>query len=276
MLKSALTAVAAIAVSAALMMPATGDARDLDTIIKSGVVKIGVNPNLPPLSSRNTKGEWEGFDIDIGKLLAAKLGVEAEFVPTDVPARVPSIISGIIDMSLGGLTRNSRRMKVIDYTVPLHTENMAVLLTDRIGGKLGKEPASWKELNRDDLTFVECRGCTPAQWVKDNLPNAELMLVENSADMVRTVAQGRADGLVANLDFYPVLLNNYPDTNWVILPDVIKTAYCAIGVAKGNHTLQSFLNIALWEIQSVGLHDQLWEQHYGIPPIVSVKAQPYF
>ena len=46
-------------------------------------------------------------------------------------------------------------MKVIDYTVPLHTENMAVLLTDRIGGKLGKEPASWKELNRDDLTFVD-------------------------------------------------------------------------------------------------------------------------
>ena len=213
MLKSALTAVAALAVGAVLMMPATGDARDLDEIIKSGVVKIGVNPNLPPLSSRNTKGEWEGFDIDIGKLwpeAGGGGGVRAH----RVPARVPSIISGIIDMSLGGLTRNSRRMKVIDYTVPLHTENMAILLTDRIGGKLGKEPASWKELNRDDLTFVECRGCTPAQWVKDNLPNADMILVENSADMVRTVAQGRADGLVANLDFYPVLLNNYPDTNW--------------------------------------------------------------
>ena len=112
--------------------------------------------------------------------------------------------------------------------------------------------------------------------MKDNLPNADLMLVETRLTWFAPVAQGRADGLVANLDFYPVLLNNYPDTNWSFCPMSSRPPIARSAVAKGNHTLQSFLNIALWEIQSVGLHDQLWEQHYGIPPIVSVKAQPYF
>ncbi len=276
MLKSVLNTGAAIVAAALLMTPVSGDARTLDEIIKAGVMNIGVNPNLPPLSSRNTKGEWEGFDIDIGNLLAEKLGVKANFIATEVPARVPSVVSGIIDISLGALTRNSRRMKVIDFTVPLHTENMAVLLTDKIKAKLGKEPTSWKELNRDDLTFSECRGCTPAQWVKDNLPKSKIQFHEGPADMVRSVAQGRTDGLVANLDFYPVLMQNYPNVNWVILPEVIKTAYCAIGVAKGNHSVTSFLNAALWEIQNVGIHDQIWEKNYGIPPIVSVMAQPYW
>ena len=48
MLKSALTAVAAIAVGAALMMPATGDARDLDTIIKSVSSRLESTPTFRP------------------------------------------------------------------------------------------------------------------------------------------------------------------------------------------------------------------------------------
>ena len=263
--------VVAIAAVAVLALPGSSDARSLDDIIKSGVIKISVHPNLPPLSSINTKQEWEGFDVDIGKLLAEKLGVKAEFVPTETPARVPSIVSGIVDISLGGLTRNSRRMKVIDFTVPLHTENMAVLLTDKVKGV-----EKWQDLNREDITLAECRGCTPAKFVGDNLPKAKMILVEGAADMVRTVAQGRADGLVANLDFYPVLLRNHPNVNWVILPETIKTAYDAIGLEKGNAGLQNWLNQALWEIQDPGIHNQLWEKHYGMPPIVPVVAQPYF
>ena len=263
----------AVAAAAAVMLlaPVGGDARTLDEIIKSGVVKIGVNPNLPPLSSVNTKGEWEGFDVDIGTLLAEKMGVKPEWVATEVPARVPSIISGLIDFSMGALTRNSRRMKVIDFTVPLHTENMAVLLTDKVKGV-----TKWKDLDNEKYTMVGCRGCTPVRFMRDNTPKAKILLVEGPADMVRSIAQGRADGLIANLDFYPRLLKNHPGVNWVIVPDVIKTAYCAIGVQKGNHSLRSFLNAALWEIQDPGIHNDIWEKHYGIPPIVAVKAQPYW
>lgn len=260
-----------VAVAAAITMSNVADARSLDDIIKSGTLKVGVHPNLPPLSSINTNQEWEGFDVDIGKLLAEKLGVEAEFIATDTPARVPNIVSGIVDISLGGLTRNSRRMKVIDYTFPLHTENMAVLLTDKVEGV-----KAWKDLNDEKFTLVGCRGCTPAKFVEENLPKATQILVEGAADMVRTVAQGRADGLVANLDFYPVLMSNYPNVNWVVLPDIIRTAYNGIGFEKGNRGLQTWLNQALWEIQSAGLHDQLWEQHYGRPMIVKVVPQPYY
>jgi len=250
---------------------AVAEARTLDEIIKSGVVKIGTVPNLPPLSSRNTKGEWEGFDIDIAKLLAAKMGVKIEFVPNDVPARIPSVVGGLVDFGMGAITRNSRRMKVVDFTFPLHTENLAVLLTDKVTGV-----DSWEDLNDPKYTLVGCRGCGPVNFVKANTPKAKLLLVDNPADMVRSVAQGRANGLIANLDFYPALLRAHPSVNWVILPKIIRTAYCAIAVAKGNHSVLSFLNAALWEIQNTGTHDAIWEKHYGVPPIVSVVAQPYW
>jgi polar amino acid transport system substrate-binding protein len=271
MLKTILKSAAVAAAAIMLFVPTGSDARTLDEIIKSGTVKVGTTPNLPPLSSRTIKGDWEGFDIDIAKLLAAKMGVKIEFVPTDVPARVPAVVGGLTDFGMGAITRNSRRMKVVDFTVPLHTENLAVLLTDKVKGV-----TKWQDLNDPKYTLTGCRGCGPVRFVKANVPKAKLLLVDNPADMVRSVAQGRANGLIANLDFYPALLRAHPSVNWVILPNIIKTSYCSIAVAKGNHSLLSFLNSAMWEIQDPGTHNDLWEKHYGVPPIVAVKAQPYW
>ncbi len=254
-----------------LLAPASGEARTLDEIIKSGTVKIGVHPNIPPLSYRDTDGKWQGFDIDIGNLIAEKIGVEAEFIGTEWKTRVPNLVSGIIDFSMAALTRNSKRMKVIDFTFPLHTENLAVLITDKVKGA-----SSWKDLDRSDLTMVGCRGCFPVQWMKDNIPNAKVLVVDSGSDMVRTIAQGRADGMIANLEWHRRFTKNYPKVNWVILEDIIKTSYCALGVKKGNYSLRDFLNAALYEIQSADIHNQIWEKHWGRPPLVKVVAQPYW
>jgi len=258
--------VAAVAVLAA--QPA--DARTLDEIIKAGVFKVGVHPNLPPFSSIETDGSWVGFDIDIGNALAEKMGAKAEFIATETPARVPSIVAGIIDISIGGLTRNSRRMKLIDYTFPLHTENMAVLTT-----KKHKDKKSYHDFNDSKYTATGCRGCTPIKFTQKNLPKVKIVLVEGAAEIVRTVAQGRADVAIANLDFYSELLKTHPNVKWHILPKVIKTAFCGIGLKKGNHTLQSFLNAALWELHNAGSVVELWEKHHGMKPIVPIVPQ-YF
>ncbi len=85
---------------------ATAEARSLDEILSEGVLRIGINPNFPNMSTRNDTGEWVGFDIDVGNALAEGLGVEVEWVPTETPQRVPFLVSDRIDISLGALTRN--------------------------------------------------------------------------------------------------------------------------------------------------------------------------
>ncbi|CAN0585745.1 unnamed protein product, partial [Laminaria digitata] len=124
-------------------------ARSLDEIISSGTVRVGVHPNIPPLSFRDSAGDWQGWDIEMAKLIAGKIGVEAEFVPVEWKARVPALVSDQIDFSMAALTRNSGRAKVIDFTVPIHTENLAVLTTDKVC-----DVKSWKDLDKDGLTMV--------------------------------------------------------------------------------------------------------------------------
>ena len=126
------------------------EAKSLDDILSDGRIRIGINPNFPNMSVRNAAGEWEGFDIDVGNAIAEALGVEVEWVPTETPQRVPFLVSDRIDISLGALTRNAERAKLIDYTVPLHTEVLAVLATNKIEGD------SWQDFNKEDRIRFGC------------------------------------------------------------------------------------------------------------------------
>src|ERR1043165_2602303 len=134
----------------------TAQAESLDDIIKNNVLRVGINPNSPPFSARNAAGEFEGFDVAIAKKLAEELKIEkVEFVPTNTDQRVPFLVANTIDISLGGLTRNSERAKLIEYTFPLHTEVMGVLTTDKVN------ISSYQDLNDEKYTLVDVRG----SWV---------------------------------------------------------------------------------------------------------------
>lgn len=246
------------------------EARSLDDILADGKIRIGINPNFPNMSVRNAAGEWEGFDIEVGKALAAAIGVEIEWVPTETPQRVPFLVSDRIDISLGALTRNSERAKLIDFTVPLHTEVLAVLTTEAVVGD------SWQDLNREDITLANMRGNWTVDWLAENMPSAKLELVDTMADTVRLVGQGRADAIVENIDFFMAFTKNYPDVKWRVLPDPIDVAYCAIGVSQGNENLAEVLNIALYNLHSSGKVNELWEQYYGAPMLRKIEPNPYF
>lgn len=264
------TVFAAAATFGLLLAGTAADARSLDDIIQSGTIRIGINPNFPNMSVRNDAGEWVGFDIEIGKALAEGIGVDVEWVPTETPQRVPFLVADRIDISLGALTRNAERAKLIDYTVPLHTEVLAVLATDQIEGD------KWQDFNKDSVTLANMRGNWTVGWTEENMPEANIELVDTLADTVRLVAQGRADAIVENIDFFLAFTKNYPDVNWRVVPEPIFVAYCAIGVAQGNDNLVEVLNILLYGLHSSGKVNELWEANYGAPMLVKVEPSPYF
>ena len=246
------------------------EAKTLDEILSDGTIRIGINPNFPNMSTRNDAGEWEGFDIEVGQAIADALGVEVEWVPTEAAQRVPFLVSDRIDISLGALTRNAERAKLIDYTVPLHTEVLAVLATEDIEGD------SWEDFNVEGVTLANMRGNWTVGWIEENMPNVEMELVDSIADTVRLVAQDRADAIVENIDFFMGFTENHPDTEWRVVDEPIFVAYCAIGVAQGNANLEEVLNIILYDLHSSGFVNDTWEKHYGAPMLRGVEADPWF
>ena len=100
--------------------------------------------------------------------------------------------------------------------------------------------------------------------------------IDTLADTVRLVAQGRADAIVENIDFFMAFTENYSDVNWRVVENPIFVAYCAIGVAQGNDNLTEVLNIALYNLHSSGFVNETWENFYGAPMLRTVDPDPYF
>lgn len=253
-----------------LAQPAYAQVRTLDAIVKSGSLRVGVNPNFPPMSSYGMTNQIEGFDIDVAGKIAEELNVKLQLVPTATAQRVAFLSSGRIDIALGALTRTPARAKLIDFTAPLHTEAMSVLTTDR------STATSWQDLDDPSVTLVNMRGNLSVELLKERLPKAKTLLVDGNADTVRALAQGRADAMVENIDFFMKFTETYRNVKWRQLDDVIYVSYCGIGLARGNDDLRSFLNIVLFDLHSSGYVNERWEHWFGAPMTVPVVAQPYF
>ena len=266
MLRNFLSIVALIFITVAT--PA--DARTLDEIIKDGAIRIGVNPNFPPMSYFGMTNQLEGFDIDIGNEIADALGVEAEFVITEGAQRVPFLLSNRVDIALGAMTRTPERAKLIGFTVPLHTESMVAITTDKINVQ------TWRDLDREDITLVNIRGNFSVSVVKEKLPKPKRLLVDTHADTIRAIAQGRADALVENPGWLLSFMNKFENINWRILDEPVLLSHCSIGVGKGNQNLRQYLNVLLYDLHSSGTINEIWKKWYGAPMTIPVNENPYF
>ena len=244
-------------------------ARSLDEIIDSGTLRVGVNPTLAPLGTYNDQNEIVGFDVDFSTRIAEMMGVELEVVQVGSPDRIPFVSSGEIDFVMGAMTRTPARALIIDYSLPVHTEVFGVLTTE------GKPFETWQELNSSDVTMVQVRGTTPLKFIEENLPDAEVLLLDNYPDVIRALAQGRGDAMLDVVDFVGEHMNTH-DVEWKVLETPVDIYYCGLGIQKGNDSLRNWLNTAIFELHRDGEVDEMWRKWFGVDMFAPVGVSPYF
>ena len=246
-------------------LPASASARTLDEIVASKKIVVGVNPTLPPLGIFNDKNEIDGFDVDVARKLGELLGVKTEIVQVGSPDRIPFVSSGKIDAVLGAMTITPERQKVIDFTVPLHTEVLGVLTTK------AKPYKDWMELNDPSVKLVEVRGATPIKLVQEKLPKAQLLILDNYPDAVRAIAQGRADAMIDVMDFMTEHTKN--KTKWRIVDAPIEVDYDCHRRAEGQDALRKSSARKSGTAQN-GYVDESWKKWFGGPMLHDPTAAP--
>lgn len=265
--RTVLLAASAAFGSALLGLPAGAGARTLDEIVASKKIVFGVNPTLPPLGIFNDKNEIDGFDVEVANKIGELLGVKTEIIQVGSPDRIPFVSSGKIDAVLGAMTITPERQKVIDFTVPVHTEVLGVLTTK------AKPYKDWMELNDPAVKLVEVRGATPVKLVQEKLPKAQLLLLDNYPDAVRAIAQGRADAMIDVMDFMTEHTRKHK-IDWRIVDAPIEVYFCAIGVQKGNDALREKLNGAIKQLHANGYIDERWKKWFGGPMLHDPRTAP--
>ena len=89
----------------------------LAAICEAGVIKVSTDPEYPPQSFLDPEtNELDGFDVDVAKEIAERLGVEAQFETPTFDAVVAGSWAGRWDMSVGSVTITPERAEVLDFT----------------------------------------------------------------------------------------------------------------------------------------------------------------
>ena len=108
-----------------------------------GTFVLGLDDSFPPLGFRNENNEIVGYDIDLAKEVAKRLGVEFKTQPIDWDAKEMELNTGKIDCIWNGFTMTKEREEALSFTKPyLNNEQVLVVRTDSgitsLAGMAGK------------------------------------------------------------------------------------------------------------------------------------------
>jgi glutamate transport system substrate-binding protein len=233
----------------------------------AGKITVGTKIDQPGFGLLNPQTKTpEGFDVEIAKLVAAKLGIEAQnitWTETVSANREPFIQNGSVDMVVATYTINDARKQVVDFAGPYYEAGQDIMVAK--GNPEGIE-------GPDDLagkTVCSAEGSTPAQNIRDNYPEAQLTTYDVYSKCADDLRNGNVQAVTTDNVILTGLVAGSPDDFELVGKTFTKEPY-GIGLKKGDDEFRSFINDVLQEAFDDGAWADAWDRTAG--DITGTKA----
>ncbi|MDN2566237.1 ABC transporter substrate-binding protein [Aquibium sp. A9E412] len=144
-----------------LALSAAQAGETLDRVMENNKLVMSSDPEYPPQSFLNDNNEMDGFDIDVGKAIAERMGVELEIVTPSWEVITAGNWSGRWDMSVGSMTPTAKRAEVLDFPAIYYYTPAAFAVHE------DSDVSSLEELN--GKVIGTCGGCTYDAYLNKDL-----------------------------------------------------------------------------------------------------------
>jgi ABC-type amino acid transport substrate-binding protein len=240
----------------------------LGAIQEKGEITIGVKFDVPPFGFQNPQtNEVEGFDIEMGKAVAEKLGVEPKFIEAISDNRIPFLQDGTADLILSTMTINEERVGEIDFSDPYFIARGRVLVKEDsditgVGDLAGKKVCT-------------ALGSTYEANLKEQAPEADLQLVDSYSECLELIQNGAVEA-VSTDDVILTGMIIQDDTLKLVGEELTQEPYGA-GIKKGETEMVEFVNSVFQEVKDSGQWNELFDNwigkytgQQGEPPTITV------
>ena len=228
----------------------------LDQVEETGVVRIGVRNDNPPMSFINDDGESVGFDLELAEAVADELGLTAELVPVDGTTRISFLESGQVDMSVASMNHTRSRDEAIDFSITYFWDNQSFLVrTDSY--------SSIDELFGETVAASAGSSAIDSwnSYVEDADGDAsEIVEFDDKLAAVQAVRDGAVEGYTE--DNITMLALAAGDPELTLLPGGHNPVNFGIGVAENDSEWRDSVNLALQEVWKSGEYQQMYEQWF--------------
>ncbi|MCW4386790.1 glutamate ABC transporter substrate-binding protein [Salinibacterium sp. SYSU T00001] len=227
---------------------------------EAGSITIGTKFDQPLFGLQGLDGEPVGFDVEIGKIIAAELGIAPEdidWVETVSANREPFIQDGQVDMVVATYTINDTRKEVIDFAGPYYEAGQDLLVLE--GNPEGIEGAEYFEEN-PDAAVCTVTGSTSLANIQEYTSN--VLQAETYSACLEPLRRGEVVAVTTD----NVILAGLADQNegeFEVVGNPFTAEPYGIGIEKGDDAFRTFINDVLEEAYEDGRWAEAWEATAG-------------
>jgi len=244
---------AASLVPLALITPVAAQSA-LDQVKEAGVLRIGTEGTYAPFTFHDASGALVGFDVEIGREIAERIGVKAEFVEGPWDGLIAGIDANRYDVVINQVGITEERQAKYDFSEPYIASKAALVVRGD---------------NEQIKAFEDLAGKKSAQTLTSNFGKlaqgygAELVPTDGFDQSIALVVQGRADATINDsLSFFD-FKKQQPDANVKIVATEADADFSGVLLAKEKPELVEAINAALADIKADGTYAELSEKYFG-------------
>ncbi|MBF0244441.1 MAG: transporter substrate-binding domain-containing protein [Planctomycetes bacterium] len=219
---------------------------DLALLKNRNTITFGVKVDAPPFGML-VNGEHVGFDVDIAKAVAAKMGLKANFVGVKSSERIPFLLEGKVDAIIASMTVSRTREQDVDFSIPYFQDGQALLC------RSDSDIQSYQDLKGRKIGAV--KGSTSHTNMLTVQPEGEMVLFADYDEAVQALIEGKIDTLTSD---YLILsgLSTSKDSGQKL--EIRGTRFTiepyGIALREDQSDLRDAINLSLMSIWA----DQIW------------------
>ena len=252
---SAASSAAGSAVSGSASSAAAADDQ-LSAIQNRGTLIVALEGAWQPWSFHDASDTLVGYDVEVSRAIAEKLGVEPDYVESDWDSLFAGLDAGRYDLVCNGVEVTEERAKTYDFTTPYAYIHTALAV---------------KKDNDTITCFEDLKGKTTANSLASTYMElaesygATVQGIDTLEETIQLLTAGRIDAtLNADVSFYDYL-NIHPDADFKIVAQTEEASHVAIPLRKGeaSASLLEAINAAIDALRADGALTEISERYFG-------------
>ena len=232
-------------------------ADEMADIKAKGVLVAGVKDAVVPFGYVDEQSKQiVGFDVDICREIANKMGVKLELKPVTSATRIPQLSEGMVDIAACTMTRKVSRDDVIDFSITYFMDGQKLLV------KKGSKIKSYKDLAGKKVGTA--KGSTSEINMRNIQPKCSVLSFEGYPEAFLALKQGKVAAVTTDSVILIGLKGSDENPEkWEIVGDFFSKEPYGIGMRENESNLRDFVNKSLMEMWNDGTYKKIYEKWLG-------------
>ncbi|MFG1794662.1 glutamate ABC transporter substrate-binding protein [Nocardia sp. NPDC049149] len=235
-----------------------GDSKSALDHAKDGKLTIGIKYDQPGLGLRTKDGSYTGFDVEVAKYVAGKLGVKPDGITwKESPSgqRETLIENGQVDYIVATYSITDSRKQKVDFAGPYYVAGQSFLVRADNTDITGPDSIKGKKV-------CSVKGSTPAQNIEKNFKDTQLQANDTYSVCLEGLRAGSWDAVTTD----DIILAGYASQStgaFKVVGKPFTTENYGIGLKKGDKELRDKVNSAIEEMISDGSWKKAFDATVG-------------